>query len=173
MKKLIFIDNDHQEKAQQNKMNAYHKLKYTGNLEIKIDDILLVCDFHKKESKFEDELFNINNVIITWSMFTENHFGSYDKLCNFLVMAGLQEIKGKIFIDTATYLADTLERAIEHYNQSVYIIRCIENNFIIHYDEDIEQFKRLRFDMNADSFLRNEDVDITALINQLNITAKS
>lgn len=73
-------------------------------------------------------------------------------------------LKGKVFIDTATYLANTLERAIEHYNQSVYIIRCIENNFIIHYDEDIEQFKRLRFDINSDTFLRNEDIDLQSII---------
>lgn len=113
MKTLIFIDNDHKEKAEQNKSNAYHKLKYTGNLDIK---------------------------------------------------GGLTELKGKIFIDTATYLRDTLERAIEHYPQSVYIMRCIENNYIIHYDEDIETFKRLRVDINSADFLQNEDIDLVTLL---------
>lgn len=164
MKKLIFIDNDLPDKAKQNLDTAYRTLKYQGEINIKREDLTLVANFHRVQSQLEDQMFDTNNVIITWSMFTDNHFGSYDQLCAFMVMAGLIELKDKIFIDTATYLRDTLERAIEHYNQAVYIIRCIENNYIIHYNEDDRKFYRLRFDVNSDDFLKNEDVNLSELL---------
>jgi len=164
MKQLIFIDNDLPEKADVNLTTAYHMLKYYGGLELKSEQIELVAEFHTIGSKMEDKLFDINNAIITWSMFTDNHFGSYDQLCEFMVFAGLSDVKGKIFIDTATYLKETLSRAIEHYTQSVYIIKCIENNFIIHYDEDKEKFFRLRFNMQVDDFLDNEEIDLIQLL---------
>lgn len=164
MKTLIFIDNDLPEKANENLGHAYRSLKYNGGMKIQSSDITLISEFHKAKSKLEDKMFDISNVIITWSMFTENHFDSYGQLCDFMVIAGMQELKDKVYIDTAKYLADTLERAIEHYNQSVYIIRCIENNYIIHYNEDDGKFYRLRFDINSNSFLKNEIVNISELI---------
>lgn len=166
MKKLIFIDNDLNDKAKINLDTACRQLRYNGNLEIERNQLELVSEFHKVSSNMEDVLFSTDNALITWSMFTDNHFGSYDQLCDFMVMAGLSGVKGKIFIDTASYLKDTLERAIEHYNQSVYIIRCIENNFIIHYDEDEEKFFRLRFGLPGatDDFLFNENVDLNELL---------
>lgn len=164
MKTLIFIDNDLEEKAKDNLAMACRTINYNSNYEIKRDEVKLISEFHKVEKQLEDKMFDTENVIITWSMFTENHFGSYDQICDFMVMAGLSEVKNKIYINTSTYLKETLTRAIEHYNQSVYIIRCIENNFIIHYDEDEEKFFRLRFNMHNDDFLTSEGIDLNELL---------
>jgi len=143
---------------------ARRQLNYNGGLDLNRDQIKLVSEFHKISSAIEDKLFDTDNVIITWSMFTENHFGSYDQICDFMVMAGLSGVNNKIYINTSTYLKETLTRALEHYHQAVYIIRCIENNFIVHYDEDEETFFRLRFDVQNDKFLINESVDLNILL---------
>jgi hypothetical protein len=164
-KELIFIDNEREVEAIENKHIAQRRLAFHGGLSIDaLNTMQSIYNFHAVQNKVEEQMFDINNAVVTYSMFTENHFGSYDQLCDFMVIAGLQELKGKILINTSTYLRDALERAIEHYNQSVYIIRCIETNYIIHYDSDIEQFKRLRFDMNVDGFLINEDIDLSTLL---------
>lgn len=164
MKRLIFIDNEFQDKASDNLDFAYRNLKHIGAVDLKRDEITLVSEFHHKESEFEDSLFDTDNVIITWSMFTDNHYGSYDQVCGFMVHAGLAEIKGKIYINTSSYLRETMERAIEHYNQSVYILRCIENNYIIHYDEHETKFVRLRVDLNSSDFLKGEDINLSELL---------
>ncbi len=164
MKKIIFIDNDSGDKAKSNMSGALRSLKYNGGCDIDRSKVTLIHEFHKVEKELEDKMLDTDNVIITWSMFTENHHSSYDQLCDMMVRAGLMEVKGKVFIDTATYLKDALTRAIEHYPQAVYIARCIENNFIIHYDEDEQKYYRLRFNVHNDDFLSNEGVDLTKLI---------
>lgn len=165
MKQLIFIDNDLEEKAGNNLATACRTIRFNSNYAIKREDVKLIPEFHKIEKQFEDKMFDVENVIITWSMFTDNHFSSYGQICDFMVMAGLSEVKNKIYINTSTYLKEALTRAIEHYNESVYIIRCIENNYIIHYDEDEEKFFRLRFNLHNDDFLNNEGIDLNQLLN--------
>lgn len=163
MKKLIFIDNEQGERASENMRIAQRRLAIQGKCDRDIvNGIELLPDFHKVDGQ---SLVDSDAIIITCSMFTENHFGSYDQLNNLLVYTGLAELKGKVFIDTATYLKATLERIIENEAQSVYVIRAIENNLIIHYDEDESKFFRLRFNVNIDGFLFNEDMDLNQLFN--------
>lgn len=164
MKTIIFIDNDLEEKAKDNLATACRMIKYNGRFNIRRDNVKLIHEFHKVQNQFEDKLFDPSNIIVSWSMFTDNHFGSYSQLCDFMVMAGLMQLEGKIYINTSSYLKETLTRAIEHYNQSVYIIRCIESNLIIHYDEDEEKFFRLRVNIHNDDFLSNEGIDLNQLL---------
>lgn len=164
MKTLIFIDNDLPKKADENRGHAYHMLKGYGNLKIKVTDLKLIPEFHKKESELQDQMLDNSNVVVTWSMFTENHFGSYDQLCDLMVMGGLTEMKDKIYINTSTYLKYALGRGMEHYNQGIYIAKCIQNNFIIHYDEKESAFFRLKIDLNSDDFTTNETIDLNLLL---------
>lgn len=148
-KQLVFIDNDHKERAEQDSVRAKQVLRHCSDIPTSyLDEMKVIHDFHfmEKEEKY-DILFNESNAIVTWSMYTRTHFNSLGKLEFFLERAASNEITGMIYLDTSMNLEKDLDP--KQSNNGVAILSAIETNYIISfdYDDDVSKTHRLRVDL--------------------------
>lgn len=148
-KQLVFIDNDHKERAEEDAVRAKQVLKHCSDIPAEyLNEMKVIHDFHFMERKEKyDILFDENNVIVTWSMYTRTHFNSLGKLEYFLERAASNEITGMIYLDTSMNLEKDLDPKKSKYG--VAILSAIETNYIISfdYDDNICQSHRLRVDL--------------------------
>lgn len=167
LKNLIFVDNDRMEKALETIAYVQGNLFHFGGVSEEVTaKIEILADFHFLDrDKQSAIMYSPDNVILTWSMFTTSHYNSLWKLSSFIMNAGISDITGKIYIDTANGLRKALSWIIKNPKQySHYFIRGLETNNIIGFDNKETKFFRYRFDATNDDFLRNEDVDINSLL---------
>lgn len=174
-KKLIFIDNDFKERAEEDGRNAQMALHYGTNLP---DDYVGTMEIIHEFKFMEDEdkaklLFNPANAIVTYSMYTWNHYGSLYQLTGFLEKAGQMGIKGIVYIDTSGRIKEALTdelrfgHAVDLTDSEIAerdaIHTAVENNYIISFDEgDMESF-RLRVNDEGDDMFKEEETDLDAL----------
>jgi hypothetical protein len=170
MKKLIFIDNDLIESAKEDSDYVKNNLEYRGKLpESYVDTMDLISQFSfiPKDDALK-LLFDTNNCICTWSMYTHNHYNSLGQLYSFLIAAGRNDIRGIVYIDGSGKIENTLEREISNYYhefKGLYsILNAIETNYIISFDDD--KAYRLRIDLKGvhENPFRREDVDLNELL---------
>ena len=161
MKQILFIDNDNIERATQELSNATNNIILTGKVpEEKINNIKIIPYFSNMDfAKALDLLFNNNNCLITWSMFTDGGSCSASQLTSFLKAAGRNNITGMTFIDTASYLYSRINFLIDRdEKQIISILKAIEMNYIIHCD--YKECYRIRIDFSNGVNLRKEEIDL-------------
>jgi len=167
MKRLIFIDNDRLEHSKDALDYIKDNLEYHASVPVDVlNTIETVADFHfvDKDEQYK-MMYDENNIILTWSMFTSTHYNSLGKLNRFLMTAGMSDVKGHVYIDCASNLEKALTRIIENPDRYAhYFIRGLETNYIIGMNSKDTKFYRMRFDATIDSFIRREDIDINSLL---------
>lgn len=137
MKQLIFIDNDLEKKAEKERRHVQRTLDMWTNLE---GEYLSTMGLKHSVPFMEDGelgkiLFNPDNAIVTYSMFTPTHYGSLFQLYDFLETAGKLGLKDHVYIDTATYLGRALEGIhYDNYNFKL-ICKAINDNIILGFND--------------------------------------
>lgn len=168
MKKLIFVDNDNAFRASEDIDQVKNNLEYIGKLpESYIDTISTVCDFsHMDKDEAYKMMFDKNNVVCTWSMFTATHYGSLNQLFRFLKTAGAYGIKGVIHIDCSGKMKKALNRDIADIkNGAIDILKAIETNYLITISDDWSRMERIRVNLSSDDIIISEEIDLVSLIN--------
>jgi hypothetical protein len=134
MKNLIFVDNDNETLAKKDSDNVKTNLETFFNLpEDIIETMSIVSDFRNlSKDEMYEMLFDKNNVICTWSMYTTSHCNSLGQLISLLSGAGRNNIQNIIYIDGSGELLDRLNSIIrDNPTHAYYIIQAIETNYII------------------------------------------
>lgn len=170
MKKLIFIDNDDIKRANKDVDYVKNNLEYIAKVPAKmIENIEIVPDFSRMSKEdIYNLVFDENNVICSWSMYTANHYGSLGQMTHLLAAAGRDNIVDKTFIDGSGMILKALNRSIrdmKHGHSVVDIFRCIKTNFIISFDTDNNVCGRVyaAFQDSYNTFDLSE-IDVTDLI---------
>ena len=166
MKKIIFIDNDDIRKANETvKHFVLPCLIKGGFVWLTENDITIIPDFSSRNSDENyDLIFDPNNIIVTWSMFTNGGSVSLQQLKRFMTGAGSYNKKNLVFIDTACYLIKACENIITEASQRniVYFMIGINNNFIIQCNSS--QCDRLMIDFNEKNMIRLDHFDLASII---------
>ena len=172
MKQLIFIDNDHEKIAKEEADYAKDVLAEWANLPVElIDNMIIIPNFyHMDKEKQYKLLFNPNNAIVTWSMYTPNNYGSLYQLVNFLDKAGVNEIKNMIYFDTSGNLTKYLK--IRDLDKRTFgVMKAIESNYIFSFDfNETENDKicfRVRINLTKGYYekpFKKEYIDIVELL---------
>ena len=170
MKKLIFIDNDDLKHAKEDVDDVKNRLELDGHLnEDYVETIEIVSDLHRlSKDQLYELMFNTNNCICSWSMFTATHYGSLFQMTQLLTAAGINDIKGMIHIDCSGMLLKALEQVFLSSNTKhpFPILQAIETNYIIIYDKEEDKLVRLRTELKGifESPFKTEDIDLNILL---------
>lgn len=171
MKRLVFIDNDHEERTQEDSCYIKYPLEGSGLSSEYVDTLELISNFYHMER--EDKLkilFDPETIICTWAMYTWNHFNSLGQLTTFLAGAGRNGIKDKIYCDASGEMMKALNREIMNLegNTLIPLLRAIETNYIltIDQDEDVFKFQRLRVNLQGDNYdyFKLEEINLPELV---------
>jgi len=171
-KQLIFIDNDREDLTKEDLDYVQYALEYFNLHDdvIKTENIKLISNFRGLERREAAEmLFDTNNVICTYSMYTGTHYNSLGQMQRFLAAAGRSDIKGCFNIDCSGNICEALTRIIRDNKNAFYILKAIENNYILttHREPGEKTIgKRLRVDLESDAYspFRFEDIDLPKLL---------
>ncbi len=172
MKKLIFIENDHEEVAKDDS----DMLKYNMDEIAKIpNDYLatmrIIPDFHRRLDTAEalSIIFDPNNCICTFSMYVSE---SYTQILDFLVYAGKNNKEGFIYIDGSGRLPESLTNFgkildfAADADEVINIVKAFETNYIITFDIGNQSVHRLTVELNVDNdkTFKYEDVNLSELL---------
>lgn len=114
MKKLIFIDNDGLNRAEEDSHTIQRRLDYAGLSNTYVNKLEIISDFRfLDEDKAYKLLFDPNNCIITYSMYTASHYNSFGQIIHFLNNAGSSELKDHVYIDGSGELPKALENFLK------------------------------------------------------------
>lgn len=168
MKKLIFIDNDNETLAKQDSDNVKTNLETFFNLpEDIIESMSIVPDFRNlSKDEMYNMLFDKNNVICTWSMYTTSHSNSLGQLISLLSVAGRNNVQNIIYIDGSGELLDRLNTIIRDTPTNAYhIIQAIETNYIISLSFNENKGGRIRMNFKGimESCIELEPIDLFEL----------
>jgi len=133
MKQLIFVDNESGENTAEEMRSAQRYLSLHDLDDSYLESMQSVENFSDLDRDIQLEtIFNPNNAILSFSMFTANHYGSLYQLRDLLEAAGRYEVKGLIYISTSSKLQTALNDIFEmnKYNPTL-VMFAIENNYII------------------------------------------
>lgn len=170
MKKLIFIDNDHEKRSLEDVDYIKSSLERLGRLsENQVEDMQIVSNLaHMDEDKIMDMVFNQDNFICTWSMYTINHYGSQHQMTSLFTTAAISKIKDMCYYDGSGELPKALERIFRNEHKATFdILNVIETNYILLPDFDNNCISRLRVELKGryEPTFRKEKVNINKLIN--------
>jgi len=168
MKKLIFVDNDDNQRSKKDveifvtpSLMAYAGLdeEYSTNIEI-------ISDLYKKEkNELYDIFFSGKNAIITWSVYTATSFSnSKSQLFHFLRVAGNSNVKNIVYIDMSGMIKDMLIRSFigDSINFTFHILKGIETNYIITLIDG--RFCRIRLDLTTDNNFVSLPINLAELL---------
>lgn len=153
MKNLIFIDNDQERDVQESEtFHVYSQLE--THFGIDFNNVKIVREFYFKcreegEDKQFDLLFNKDNVIITYSMYTSSHYGSLFTFNYFLKAAGRKFVKGITYVNVSSeeYMLEALA-----YNKNdkrfINILRAVSMNNLISYNNDLKSLTKVVVDLS-------------------------
>lgn len=177
MKKLIFIDNDDKDRAQRDSRSARSTLELWGGLSQEyVRSMEVISDFRNlNESDKGEILFDPNNVISTYSMYTWNHYGSLYQMTGFLEAAGQMGIEGIVYLDCSGNMERALkgeldnailDRTKEEIEEREAIFKAIEANYIISFDtENDHKMYRLRMGKDIEEkMFRREEINLNELV---------
>ena len=172
MKKLIFIDNDSQERAKEDVSNIQRKLELWGGLPSDyVETVEIVSDFSNipKEDAYKI-LYSKDNCVCSWSMYTANHYGSLYQLMYFLRSASVNEIKDLVYIDCSGMILKAIEGELRSERTDVlHILNAIETNNIISFDTDNDyKCYRLRVKLKGSDLspFSKQNVDLVKLLSK-------
>lgn len=163
MKKLIFIDNDNEQKAKEDLAQIVDRLEYKFKVPDSIvNSIMVIPDFHKlsREDQF-NVIFSNENICISYSMFTATHYGSLNQLYRFLAMAGRCQVKGITHIDCSRQMQPALKRNIMDVKvDPICILKGIENNNLITFSDNYTGIERIAVDLQSEDLIVSHPIAI-------------
>lgn len=171
MKRIVFIDNDRLDQAQEDVDRIKDHLENIAQWPAGyIDSIELIPDLSYR-MKEDDQaiyklLFEEDCAVASWSMYTATHFGSLFQLKRFLSAAGSYRIAGRIFIDGSMQMEETLDRDLKDEKRCLSILNAIEANNIIGFDYAAKTAYRLRVELKGlwNSPFAHEKIDLKKLL---------
>lgn len=173
MKKLIFIDNDLQKRAEEDVDNVKNNLEYIAKIPVDVvNSMTIISNFsHTNIDEMYDKLFSGDYVICTWSMYTATHYNSIGQFLSFMNQAAICQIKDIIYIDGSGRIMKDLHSALDDdYEFAVNILQALETNYIISF-EDNEVFRvRLAMTGKYNNMFKKEPVNLLELISGKNTT---
>lgn len=134
MKKLLFIDNDRKERSLEDVQYVKNYLEINNVPREVVNSIEIISDIHQiPKDDLLDIIFDENNAIFTWSMYTYTHFNSLGQLLSILRTGGQCNIKGATYIDVSGYILKDLTRELKSGNvkEIITILNVFHNNNII------------------------------------------
>jgi hypothetical protein len=151
MKKLIYIDNDNEKLAKEDVDNVKDNIERYFNLPSDIiDNMTIIPDFSRlSRDEMYRTLFDGNNVICTWSMYTSTHYNSLGQLITLLAGAGRNYVKGIIYIDGSGRLLEVLHNIIRESQHAYHIIQAIETNYILSLNTANKECGRIRMNFEG------------------------
>jgi len=167
MKKIVFVDNDSEGEKSKNELQSLRtKLSLFAGVPIEqLEQIERQPSFYFLSKKEAGRIIlDPETVILTWSMYTANHYDSLYQMIDLLVMAGKQGIKGKVYLDGSAKLKSKLTAEWKYIKKDKkYIKLAIENNFIIDLDSE-NGFGRIRINDKKEPLLKVDRMDILPLL---------
>lgn len=152
MKNLIFIDNDHDcPIADEGVQTVKRQLRIVGKLNLPyVDGMKVVSGFgHKNKDEMYKMIYDPNNIIVSWAMYTATHYNSLGQLRRFLSTAGVSKVVGCTYVDTSGEIVEALERIFRNDDKETYsIMNAIELNNIITF-HDHSDVSRLRIELKG------------------------
>jgi len=164
MKKLIYIDNDHKEKSLEDFYYVRHYLKSNNVSKDILENIEILTDIHNlSKEELVNIIFDNNNVIFTWSVYTSSHYNSLGQLIRILITGGQCNIKGATYVDVSGEMLEILERELKYRDvkSTIQILATFHNNNIITQIDG--EFKLIKVNIRS----INEDLFETTNINIL------
>lgn len=141
MKQLIYVDNDMLKIAEEDKAHVQRRLRYQFGLDDDyVDTLKTVAELHWMEKDDAYKLFfEGDSVIVAYSMYTFTHLNSAGKFLNYVMAAGRNDIKDRIYIDTSGRLPRDLRHMLDHLRtaeQLTDFLTGMANNKFLTYEED-------------------------------------
>lgn len=148
MKKIIFIDNEIDNESSVSQFRTFQRhLNSEGLSDETVKSIERIHSFaHLTDDELEKltrKMFSGEYIISTYSMYTENHYGSYYQLRDFLIKSAEEDIKEIIYIDGSGYVLEALEQ-MKGEPDFYKIMVAVERNYIISFDNDTDDYKNGR-----------------------------
>lgn len=155
MKQLIFIDNDHEERTNEDMRRVQRLLRRCGGLtDMYLETMQGVSNFsHMDEDAAYKLVFDPEHCIVTYSMYTASHYNSLGQMLHTFYTAAISEVKDMVYIDGSGQLMPTLTRHLSDYKHAYYVMNTIEMNNIISIDMNVDydkmKFGRVRMDFKG------------------------
>jgi|GEM_PF-3136465 len=151
--RVVFIDNDHKERAKEDCRHATQALYFGLEDEPDVTPEI-ISDFRHLDREEKGKLiYDPEIIILTYSMYTWNHYNSLGQLYYFLVSCAKNEIKGKLYINTSSYTVRAIEdilRSDKYENQYAVLCTLATNYIITTIDSDTDMgFYRLVPDLKG------------------------
>lgn len=159
MKKLVFIDNDEDKRD----FRLVCDILEDNSIEAKFDS--KIFNFHKlnREEAFKI-VFNPENILVTWSMYTSDHFNSRGQFLNLLRAAARNGVSGLTYICTTGYVLESLNSEVRNDKNVVSLLCGIETNTILCKDkEGVLKRVRVKIGNMCSDFFVLEDFDTSKL----------
>lgn len=177
MRKIVFLDNDHLERSQEELTYAVCPFYFSAGISDEILDKLdiennieIISDVHQKDlKKILKDVIDNDKIILTWSMYTYTHLNSLGQLETMLRFVARNQISNVTYIDSSGNIEQALNILVRNSKNPWQILQAIETNNIISVDTDIEediQMFRVRLELKGmyNDFLKREKIDIFELI---------
>lgn len=153
MKKLIFIDND-QERDVKEGEDYYLRRNLRDNFGLNWKDVEVIREFYFRVKEQGEEaqyemLFNPENIIITYSMYTSSHYGSLHSFNHFLRVAGRNCVNGITYVNLS--MEEYMMRALEYCRDEKYfvnILRAVAQNNFVSYCYDKQSLTKIVVDLS-------------------------
>lgn len=162
--KLIFIDNDRSEISLEDIDYVKNYLEINNFPEEIFETIEIIPDIHRlNEDELLDIIFDNNNVIFTWSMYTYSHYNSLGQLLSVLRTGGNCDIKGATYVDCSGNILKSLEYELKYnrVKEPINILTAFHNNNIITQIDG--EFKLIKVNIRSinDDLFETIDINIS------------
>lgn len=153
MKNLFFIDNDQERDVKEVEEHTVRR-SLRDNFGIDYKDLNIVRSFWHKCKDEGDEaqykmLFDENNVIVTYSMYTATHYGSLFSFNHFLRVAGRNYVKNVTYVNVSS--EEYMLTALEYHRDDKFflsIMKGVAMNNLISYNYDLKSLTKVVVDLS-------------------------
>jgi len=175
VKKFIFIDNDSKKLSESFGDLELLKdvLEDNGIDENIVNNIEAIYDFRQYCFDNKDNgysiLYDVNNIICTWSAYTTSNMNSLDQLLSYLGSASRNDVKNKIYICGSGLITRALNSNLKDLKnaQTLYgILQTIETNYILARKDGKIKRLRVTFSGYYENVIITEDIDLNKIINE-------
>lgn len=173
MKKILFIESDKGEHTKEAldsalvRIEAYSQVNM-DNAQLEIMDGI----YWMEEKDVKDKIWNAIEegiVIMSYSMYTTTHLGSFYTLVKLLSFVGRNHVKNATYISTSSNLKKALEqfmRQADNYKTDMVLslMAAVNDNNIISFDSDKGDFCKLTIVPSNDESVLSEPINIASYL---------
>lgn len=177
MRKLIFIDNDLEERAKEQCRSIQRKLSAFCDIPRDLLEKMEIVHsiYHMDKGELAKLIFSPNQCICSFSMYTWNHYGSLYQLTEMLERAGELGLKDLMYVDCSGNMIDALNKELPEMfaKDRKKILSAFKDNYIIAYvvdddNSDNTSFKRVQVLKKTEdyNYFQTTPVNVLELISQ-------